>query len=158
MGNNHDINYYWNIVRVPFFILIGWQVLGLIMSFVSVGLYISIFGSISGWILTVAVFGFIGYIAVKDHKGSYKEAMLAGLMTGAMAGLAGAIIGIIMVNVSAGYVEMLVGQMTAQGLSDEMARQYISMGSYIGILAGPVVNGIVGLVLALLGGLVGKKI
>ncbi|MCP3682577.1 MAG: hypothetical protein GY861_07805 [bacterium] len=154
---------YWKIIKIPTLILIAWSVLGFITALVSFSLYSSIFNPIAGWILIFAVFGFIGWHTVKDHKGGVGTAALGGAITGVIAGLIGGIVAILMMYFVPAIIDVTVQQamqqMQAQGqaASREQIEGWIKFGSYISIVIAPVINALLGAGIAAIGALIGKR-
>jgi hypothetical protein len=158
-----DFNYYWGIVSVPFYILLGWLLLGLILSLVHMDTYRLIFNNWATFVLGIAFFGFIGWTTVKDHKGEVKHAAWAGAIFGAFLGLAGAVVSILMLNLSPAMLEMTIQQGMARvppeaGMGRDMMQSYIMMGMYIGLITGPLFNGLIGALVSGISGAVSKKV
>ena len=152
-----DFSYYWKIIKIPLAILVGWSLLGLIIAIINYNLYTSIFSNISGWIITLAVFGFIGYTTTKDHQGANKHGFWAGGLTGAIYGFIGAIFAIIMINLVPDFTAATLAQASASGADPATMEQFIKIGLYIGLITGPLFSGVIGAIISWIGGLIGKK-
>jgi len=152
-----EFKYYWKIIRIPLAILVAWSLIGLIIAVISYSLYSTIFSNISGWILTVAIFGFIGYHTTKDHAGEPKHGFWAGLITGIISGFIGAIIGIIMINLIPDFTSAALAQATTQGVDAATLEKFIRIGAYFGVITGPLFSGVIGAIISWIGGLIGKK-
>ena len=146
---------YWKIIKIPTYVLIGWSVLAFIISMISFDLYNTIFSSLSGLFLVIAVFGFIGWTAVKDHKEGTKTSAWAGALAGAVSGFAGAIISILMFYI----VPDVILAVAAQSGADPAALQgFMQIGFFIGLITGPLFNGLIGAAIAAIAALIAKKI
>ncbi len=146
---------YWKIIRIPSFILIGWSILGFISSIISLSLYYSIFSGLSGLILTIAVFGFIGWHAVKDYKETVKIAAVSGALSGAITGFAGAVLGIILFYIAP---DVIMQQIAQAGGDVAAAQGFIAIGLYIGLITGPLFTAIIGAIISAIAGLIGQKV
>lgn len=149
---------YWEIMKIPVYILVGWSVLGLIVAAISFDLYATIFSQAAEIIITIAAFGFVGYTAVKDHKKTAGEAFKIGAMAGIITGFAGGVISIIMSFAAPEIIEFAIQTAVSSGAARGQVEGLIKIGIYIGVITGPIVNGIIGGLLSLIGGLIGKKL
>jgi hypothetical protein len=150
-----EFSFYWKIIKIPFFVLIGWSILSFIVSIISLSLYTSIFTSASSWILLVAVFGFIGWTAVKDHDGTVKVAAWSGALAGIISGFIGAIIGIIMFYV---VPDLFLMQAQMAGADISAVQGFIAIGIYIGLITGPLISGLIGAAVSAIAALIAKKV
>ncbi len=152
---------YWKIIKVPVLIFIGYSILASIVAAISFETFMTFFGGWSGLIITVVVFGFIGYTTVKEHKQGIGQAAAAGAIAGVIAGLAGAVLSILMSFIAPHVIEQTVQQIVAQGgMAREQAESLVTLLTYLGLVIGPVRQAIIGTILALIGGalgLIGKK-
>jgi len=153
-----EFDYYWKIIKIPLFVIIGWSVLGFIISLISFQTYQSIFSSISGILLGILVFGFIGWTTIKDHKGEIKHAAWAGALAGIIAGFVGGIIGVIMFYAVPQIASASIQQAVAKGAPHNVAENMIRIGAMIGIIVGPIMNGVIGTIIAAITGLIAKKV
>lgn len=153
-----DFAQYWEIIKTPTLVLIVWSVLGLIVSLISFSLYMKIFSSIAGWVISIAMLAFAGWIAVKDHKENIGVAAWSGALTGAIAGFVGAIISIIMFYTVPQLYELAIQSVVSQGIDAETVRSMLSITIYIGLITGPLISGVVGAILAAITGLIAKKV
>jgi hypothetical protein len=150
-----EFSYYWKIIKIPTYILIGWNILGFIAAIASFSLYISVFSSSANWLLMVAVFGFIGWTVVKDHKQTTKIAAWSGALSGAIAGIVGAIIGILMFY----FVPSVIMYAATQAGADPAAIQgFMKIGIYIGLITGPLFSALVGAAISAIAALIAKKV
>lgn len=152
-----DFSYYWKIIKIPFAILVAWSLLGLIIAITNYSLYTTIFSNISGWIITIAVFGFIGYHTTKDHKGEKKHAFWAGGLTGVIYGFIGAIFSIIMINTVPDFTAAALARATAQGVDTATMENFLKIGAFVGLITGPLFSGVIGAIISWIAGLLGKK-
>lgn len=151
--------YYWKIIKIPTYVLIAWSVLGLILGIVSFSLYASIFSPAVGYILMIAVFGFIGWMTIKDYKGTVKIAAWAGALAGAITGFIGAIIGILMFYFVPEVINYAIMQAAQQpGVDMAAVQSFMEMGIYIGLITGPLVSGLIGAGIAAIAALIAKKV
>ena len=148
---------YWKIIKIPTYVLIGWSIIGFIISIISFSLYLSIFSSSSGWFLLIGVFGFIGWMTIKDHKGTVKIAAWGGALSGAISGFIGAIIGILMFYFVPAILDYTIVQ--AQGAMDAASLQgLMETMIYVGLITGPLISGIIGAAIAAVAALIAKKV
>jgi len=150
-----DFSEYWKIIKIPSYVLIGWSLIALIISIASFSMYITIFSPWSNWILTIAVFSFIGWTAIKDHKETIKVASWAGALTGLITGLIGAVFGIIMFYLVPEVIQAAVAQ---AGVNAEAVQSYMKIGIYIGLITGPLVSALIGALISAIAALIAKKI
>ena len=129
-----DFSWYWEIIKIPTFVLLAWVVLGFIVANFSYEIYIMVFGSLASLILQLGVFGFIGWMAVKDFKGTLKQSAICGALTGAITGFIGGIIGVLTVLSVPEVVGQAIEQAVTVGAPAETVRQFVVIGSYIGIV------------------------
>jgi len=145
-----DFEYYWKIVKVPFFILIGWNILSLIVAKISIQQYYSIFGGYSSLVLGILVYAFVGWTIVADHKGSVANGFWGGAVLGVISGFVAAVIGILTIHLVPDVVEPSISQMVSSGMAEETARQFIQVGTYINLVINPLVAFILGGLISLL--------
>ena len=139
-----NFGYYWNIFKIPFFVLVLWIILGLILALSAWDTYRSIFTGIPNWIITIAAFAFIGYTTIKDHKGGLANAFWAGALCGIFIGLIAGIVGLIMVYTVPALTDMAIAEAVRKGATEASVRGFIEIGAYIGLVTGPLINGIIG--------------
>ena len=146
---------YWKIIKMPTYVLVAWGILSFIIATISFSLYTTIFSPLAGWILTIAVFGFIGWTAIKDHKQTIKISAWSGALAGAISGFVGAIIGILMFY----FVPDILFAAAAQAGVDPTAIQgFMAIGVYIGLITGPLISGLIGALISVIAALIAKKI
>jgi len=146
---------YWKIIKIPTYILIAWSILGFLISIASFSLYATIFSPIASWILTIAVFGFIGWSTIKDHKETIKIAAWSGALTGIISGFIGAIIGIFMFYLVPEVIQAAIAQAGANAAAVE---SFMAIGIFIGLITGPLISAIIGAIIAVIAALIAKKI
>lgn len=155
-----DFKFYWDIIEFPFYLGIIWIIASTVTAIFSFSLYLSIFSWYSNLIIFLAIFGFIGWRAVKERKTGLKEAAWAGAIAGVLIGLISAVISIVLVNFFPQILEFYVQQ--ALQISSEapadFLRSAIKIQAYVGLITGPLINAIIGAVASTLTGLVAKKI
>jgi len=146
---------YWKIIKIPTYIMIAWSILGFILSIVSFSLYSMIFSAMAGWILVIAVFGFIGWTAVKDHNEGVKIAAWSGALSGVIAGFIGAVIAILMFYIAP---DVILQQAASTGVDISQLQSFMQIGLFIGLVTGPLLNGIIGAIISSIAGFIGKKV
>jgi len=152
-----EFSYYWKIIRIPLAILVAWSLIGLIIAIVNYTLYTQIFSNISGWIITIAVFGFIGYTTTKDHKGEKKHSFWAGGIAGAISGFITAIISIIRLYLVPEVSVEAIAIGTSRGIDAATMETSLVISTYAGLILIPLVSGLIGAIISWIGGLIGKK-
>lgn len=150
-----EFSEYWKIIKIPTYILIAWSILGLIISIISFSLYATIFSPLASWLLTIIVFGFIGWTTIKDHKETTKIAAWSGALTGIISGFIGAIIGIIMFYL---VPEVIQAAITQAGANAAAVESFMALGVYIGLITGPLFAAIIGAIISSIAALIAKKI
>jgi hypothetical protein len=153
-----EFPYYWKIIKIPTFVLIAWSVLGLVLGIVSFSLYASIFSPAVGYILMIAVFGFIGWMTIKDYKGTVKIAAWAGALAGAITGFIGAIIGILMIYFVPSLMQYAIMQASQAGADAAAVQSMMETWIYIGLITGPLFSGLIGAGIAAIAALIAKKV
>jgi hypothetical protein len=155
-----EFGFYWKIIEFPFYLLLFWTVASFVISIVSFSLYLSIFSWYSNLIISLAVFGIVGWSAVKDHKAGIKESAWSGAVLGIIMGLVSAAIGILMVYFVPSVIDFSVQQALSSGaaVSAETIASFARIGAFAGLLTGPLFNGLIGAALAAAAGFITKKI
>ena len=155
-----DFGFYWKIIEFPFYLLLLWVVASFVVSFVNFSLYLSIFSGYSGWIVSIAVFGIVGWVAVKDHKAKVSESAWCGAVLGVIIGFIGAVLGIVMAYAVPGLVDFSLQAALSQGaqVSRDMISTMVIIGSFVGLVTGPLFNGLIGAGIAALSGFIAKKV
>jgi len=152
---NKEFAEYWKIIRIPTYILIAWGILSFIISIVSFSLYATIFSPLASWVLTIAVFGFIGWTSIKDHNQTTKIAAWSGALAGIISGFIGAIIGILMFYFVPSVIQAALAQ---AGTNAAAVEGFLKIGIYIGLVTGPLFSGIIGAIISIIAALIAKKI
>jgi hypothetical protein len=150
-----EFSYYWKIIMIPIIVLVAWGILGFIIGIISYSLYATIFSPLAGWILTIAVFGFIGYTTVKDYKEKITIAAWAGALAGVISGFIGGIIGIFMYYFVPEIIQAAIMQ-TGQNIA--AIESYMQIAMYIGLITGPIISGLVGAAIAALAAFITTKV
>lgn len=149
---------YWRICRWPLLVLIAWNLASLFVALYSYSLYKGVFSRIAGLVLALAVYLFIGWTAVKDHKAGVRDGAKSGGLAGAIAGFVGAIIGIVMVRLVPAVVEDAVAAAVSQGAAVPQVRNFIMVSVYLGLVIGPLLNALIGALLSAVGALLATKL
>ena len=153
-------SYYWHIIMIPVLILVLWNVAAFVVAYYSYSTYKSIFSGYSGLVLALAMYAFVGWTTVKDHKGTVKNGAWAGAVTGVLVGLIAAIINLLMVSMVPMIVQEAVAAALKQGtagINAARVQEFMMLGLYFGLLIGPLINGAIGALVGAIGALVGKK-
>lgn len=149
---------YWKIIKTPTYILIAWSILSFVIGMISFSLYLTIFSPITGWILVIAVFSFIGWTVIKDHKLTIKFAAWSGALAGAISGIVVAVIRILMFHLVPQVIEAAIAQAAQAGLDASAMQSFMAIGVYTGLIIAPLISGIIGAIIASLGALVATKV
>lgn len=152
---NKEFKDYWKIIKIPTYILIAWGLLGFIIGFISFSLYTTIFSPTASWILMIAVFGFIGWTSIKDHKQTTKIAAWGGALTGIISGFIGAIIGIFMFYLVPEVIQAAIAQAGANAAAVE---SFMAIGIFIGLITAPLFSAMIGAIISAIAALIAKKI
>ncbi len=152
-----DFSYYWKAIKIPLLVLVAWSIIAIVVAKLSLQWYQSIFSGIGGFIVQIAVFGYIGFVVVADHQGTPKHSAWAGAITGVIAGFIGGLIGILSIFFVPEIFEMAIQQAVAQGAPEAMVRQMTNIMTYLGVVTGPIFAGIIGAILSVIAGAVTKK-
>lgn len=149
---------YWKIIKLPTYVSVAWVLAGLITSKISFSIYQAIFSPSANWALTIAVFAFIGWTAVKDHKETIKIAAWAGALSGAISGFIGAVTGLVMFYLVPDLLQYMLSSAAAQGIAVASVQQFMVIGMYIGLVTGPLISGVVGAILSAIAAWIAKKV
>ena len=152
---NKEFKDYWKIIKLPVYIIVGWSVLSFIMSIISYDLYSNIFSSGAGFVLMLAIFGFIGWTAVKDYKGTVKIGAWSGALAGAITGFVGAIISILMFYI---VPDVILAAAAQAGADPSQIQGFMAIGIYIGLVTGPLFSGLIGALLSTIAAFIATKI
>lgn len=154
----NSLSYFWNIVKIPVFVLIAWSLIGLITQIVSFSTYMQIFGNpIVGWIVSITFFAFIGWSAVTDHKANPVQAGLAGLTGGVIVGFVAAVLSLIAMQIFPQLFDNAMKLAIAKGAPADSAKNIMMIGMYFALILAPIIQGAVGFVLSWLTGLITKS-
>lgn len=152
-----DFKFYWPIIKVPFYILLAWTFAAIIIGKISISLYFSIFSGYASLLLQVAVYAFIGYSVIADHKGTPGISMWSGIITGVLLGLIGGVLGIFTPFLAPELIDASVEQAVSQGAPEDTVRTWIQISSYIGVLIGPIIGAIFGAIVSGISGVISNK-
>jgi len=155
--DNKEFSFYWKIIKIPTLLLVLWAIIAFIVAKFSMYWYKTLFQSFAGLILQIAIFAFVGYAAIAEHKGGPKTAAWAGALTGIIVGFIGAIVAIIMVNFVPEIIDDAVAQAVAQGAAADMVRNITNVMMYVGLVTGPLFGGLFGALISWISGLITKK-
>lgn len=152
---NKEFSEYWKFIKVPTYVLIAWGTLSLIAGIISFSLYSTIFSPLAGVILTLAVFGFIGWTTVKDHKQGVRISAWAGALAGIISGFVGAILGIFMFYLVPEVIQATIAQAGTEAAAIE---SFLKIGIYIRLITGPLFSGIFGAIISAITAFIAKKV
>lgn len=152
---NKEFSDYWKIIKVPTYILIAWSILGFIISIISFSLYATIFSPLAGIILIIAVFAFVGWTSVKDHKQGIKISAWAGALSGAIYAFIGGIVGILMIYF---VPDVLFFQAAQAGVDVASIEGTVKIFSFVGLIINPLFFGLIGAGVSAIAALIAKKI
>ena len=154
-GVKKGLKHYWEFIETPVFVLIIWAFIGLVFpikDYVPTLIY-----SIISWVITILVFGYLGYVVVKEKSNTPGDCAKAGAYTGAIVGLAGAVLAITFFYISPGIFDSTLQQMINAGLDAQSANTYLQIGLFSGIITGPLISAIVGALVSWISGLIFRK-
>ncbi len=156
--NGKDVKWFWRIIKIPTYILIAWVVLGFIVANFSFTTYTAIFGGFSSLMLQLGVFGFIGWLTVKDFHGTIKQGAISGALAGVITGFIGGIFIVLMVMSVPDIIEGAVQQAAAAGAPEEAVRQFVVLGSYLSVVTGPLFGALSGALIAAITAFIATKV
>jgi len=143
----------WKTVEIPVYIMIGYSlIIYLLVGMEIVGTSIQ---SWLGWVVSIGVFGYIGYL-VKKAKGTAGDAAKHGALAGAVVGFVGGILGIISYYYFPNIYADAINQAVAAGAPRDTVETMISITVYFGLLLGPIFQGIIGAVISAIGNAISK--
>ncbi|MCF7798528.1 hypothetical protein K9M74_01350 [Candidatus Woesearchaeota archaeon] len=152
------VSYYWDYFKLPFFIMLGWTVLGSILAFVDFATYQSIFTPLVGIIVQVLLFGFAGFTLYEDAKdATLGHATWSGALTGVSIGFISAVVSLILLFTLPAMSQVIVNQAAAKGVT--LSASQIDMMKYLSftsLISAPIVSGLLGAACGVVGGLVAK--
>jgi MFS family permease len=155
---NKEFEYYWDIIKIPLALLIGWSIVGIVIAKISIYLFNSIFSGIAGLIVQLAILGFVGYYTIAEKQGQPINSVWSGVLIGVLAGIAGAILNIIAIYLVPEIIDQAVAQAVARGAPEADVRQMINITQYISFITGPLFGGILGAIISGISGLITKKV
>lgn len=148
-----------DIVLVPSAILIAYTILSstlqklIYLASTQIQTSISIFGIL----LQIACFAYIGFKLTESKLEKSSISFFAGLVSGAVVSFVGAIIGIISVYFFPSSYSYAMDLLLEQGFSKEIILANLQMASWINLIIGPVVLGIIGAVVSWISFLIFKR-
>lgn len=151
---------YWRVMKIPFMILALFSIAGLVYAYIDYKAYIGLFGGWTGYIISILVFGYLGWSSVKDYKFSVRQAAWSGAILGVIAGLFGAVLSVIMMFTVPGLLDFTVRQAIASGASaaqTDMIKTTVKIVTFAGLILGPLINALIGAAISSLGGFIGAK-
>jgi hypothetical protein len=133
----------WELIDMPVIIAAGWIVLNFIVPINSI-IPNNIVSGIINWVVSIGIFGLIGYNCAKQKK---ELAVKAGALAGAIIGLLGAIVGFLQYYIFPDRFLAMMGQ-AAGNISRETMMSWAKIGLFIGLVTGPLFSAIFGLIIA----------
>jgi len=148
-----------NIILIPSAILVAYTIL---TSMLQKWIYLTSSQfqtglSIFGIFLQIACFGYIGFSLTKTNIKKSSLSFLAGLFSGAIVSFIGAIIGIISVYFFISSYSSAIDLLLEQGFSREMILINLQIASWINLILGPIVLGVIGAVVSWISFLIFKR-
>lgn len=139
---------YISIIKMPLTALIGLNVLGFLMGFLTyipaIGFAFAMLNMLVGliiFVLTLAIAGYIGYNTVKKHSGDLLSSLVAGALAGVISGAVGGVLS---------FISAMFGLGMGAGVGGAIA-----MGAAIlGLVFSPIVGAIIGGIFSVIGGLI----
>lgn len=124
----------WEVIEVPFYLMVLWSAIAVFFPITNYMGETS--AGIISWLITIVFFGYIAHKALSKKK-EVKFAVKCGAIAGVLSGLAGAVLSIMAFYFAPGIFGEALSQMMAQGMSEEAANSYLSIGVYAGLILGP---------------------
>ena len=155
-----EFDFYWKIIRIPFYLIAAWILSSLIVSMLSFSLYQLVFGGYAAYIIPTAIFVFIGWSAVKDHKSGIKDSAWSGAIAGFMAGALGAVVSILIVYIVPDVMAASVQQAVQSGAQVplETIESMIRISVLFGLIVSPLINSLFGALIAALAAFISRKV
>jgi len=150
----HKLKKYWKDVEIPVYVLIFWSILSLVL--MSTNTLTTIIQSILGWVITILAFGYIGY-TVKGRTKKVWEGAKAGAFAGVIVGFIGGIMGIIAYYYMPSLYAEAIEQAVELGADRAFMEGMMLISAYLGLITGPLFNGLIGMGLSALGGVANRK-
>lgn len=156
-----DFSYYVRIFTGPLYLLVGFGVLGMVLSAIDPLIGQKVLFQMVVWVSTILIYGYVGWSAVLKYQATRAQAGWAGALCGVIAGFAGGILGIITIFavpeiIDASLREAMAKNPNAQ-FDPEMMRRIALFFALATMVFSPVFSAVMGWVLALLGGIFGEK-
>ncbi len=148
-------SFYWPHIHGPVAILALWSLAAFILAFSSMDLYHSVFTSLNGMIIQVAVFSYVGYVFVdKVKKGTTKLSTWAGALTGGIAGFISAIFGILTVYFIPEVLAAAIEEAVLAGAEASLVQTMVTIGAWLSLVLSPIFGALIGALIAWIAGLI----
>ena len=122
-------HFYWEKIEIPVYVLIAWSVVALLLQMYGGEAAAKVL-QYTGWIVYLAIFMYIGYDIKKNHKDT--SAPKAGALTGAISGLVGAVLGILIYYIAPGFYEAQVAAAAGTpGVSADMIQKIPALPTHL---------------------------
>ena len=144
----------WEVIKIPSYVMIAWSILGLVLFATMTSLQKEI--QYFSWIVLIIVFGLVGHYGIKA-KFKLGQIAKSGAYCGAITGLFGAVLNLIVFLVYPAIFQQAILEMTAAGLSPEQAKNYFQFSMYFGIVIGPLFSAAMGALVSFIAGYLLKE-
>lgn len=150
---------FFEFTKVSLIILCTWYTASVIISYINVQLYMSLFGGIAFWVMIAAVYGINAWALVEDYSKSLGDTVKMVATLGAIAGVMSATVSFIMIQTNPRILDLSMQKVSEMGvsLSREQIQAQMNIGAYIGFVTAPIFNALLAAGFGALGGLVAKK-
>lgn len=148
---------FWLVIRIPVFILVGWNLLSLIAAKAFWDIYIIVFGNSVNLIVGLLVYLFVGYRLVAEFDQGPFVSVKAGVWAGVFSGFGIAILSIISVYFVPEIFTQTVNAAVAAGTSKESVMKLIKLSAYLSLLIQPIIGAVSGAVFSGVAGWATKK-
>jgi hypothetical protein len=139
--------YCWDVVEIPVYVLIAATIAAVLIQAYG-GEVLNRYLKWLSWVVSIAVFSYIGYSVAEKRKLAVRVAAKAGAYAGAISGFFSAIIGILSYymypEIYAKSIEMAV----SQGANPEMIASITQIALYAMLILSPLITALIGMVLA----------
>ena len=150
--------FYWKIIQGPLYVLVGWNLIGFIVACFSYQTYMNIFSSLSGLVLSILIFGFIGWTAIKDYQGEIKHGAWSGALTGVISGLIGAVLSIGMFYLVPEMMQQSLTLAVQKGAPAETVKTFMQIGIFFNLLLAPLISGVIGALISVIASLIAQTV
>jgi cytochrome bd-type quinol oxidase subunit 2 len=155
MVKKKGIKELWDDIELPVIVLVVW---GIIAVFFRIDQYFPnkiLYSSLS-LVISLVVFGYIGYSLAKDKK--EKDATRAGAYAGVIVGLISAVITIISFYVMPELFSEQITTATKAGADPNTIKLFVQIGLYFGLIISPIISGAIGAFSSWVGSKIFKKV